>query len=446
MLAKNLTFLAHADAAGIVLGARVPIVLTSRADSVRTRLASCAVAALYADARRRTAAGARGLTHGRDPRRQRRLLEPEVPDLRHQRRRASSAGCAARSTASACGRACAPRADGSGASWSTARYEPAEASPTCRPRSPRPATGCAPSTGFELRAIGHRVVHGGPDYARPVLIDAARARPARPLPGRWRRCTSRTISRRSASRWRSTRPCRRSPASTPPSTAAMPRTPTATPCRARFYDEGVRRYGFHGLSYEYVAERLREVAPEIAGGRVIVAHLGSGASMCALLGGRSIESTMGFTALDGLPMGTRPGQLDPGVVLYLIEQKGHDRAARSPTSSTTAVRPQGPLRHLERHARPARERRPRAPPSPSTTSSTAARCTPACSPPPSAASTPSSSPPASARTRPRSAPASPSGSPGSAPSSTRPPTMPARPASPRPPAASPSSSSRPTRS
>ena len=88
------------------------------------------------------------------------------------------------------------------------------------------------------------------------------------------------------------------------------------------YDEGVRRYGFHGLSYEYIAERLHEVAPEAARGRTIVAHLGSGASMCALLAGRSVESTMGFTALDGLPMGTRPGQLDPGVVLYLIAHKG----------------------------------------------------------------------------------------------------------------------------
>ena len=89
-----------------------------------------------------------------------------------------------------------------------------------------------------------------------------------------------------------------------------------------FYDEGIRRYGFHGLSYEYIASRLPEVAPEIAAGRVVVAHLGSGASMCALAGGRGIESTMGFTALDGLPMGTRPGQLDPGVVLHLIEEKG----------------------------------------------------------------------------------------------------------------------------
>jgi acetate kinase len=88
------------------------------------------------------------------------------------------------------------------------------------------------------------------------------------------------------------------------------------------YTEGVRRYGFHGFSYEYIARRLSEVAPEIANGRVVVAHLGSGASMCALLAGKSVESTMGFTALDGLPMGTRPGQLDAGVVLYLMSEKG----------------------------------------------------------------------------------------------------------------------------
>lgn len=88
------------------------------------------------------------------------------------------------------------------------------------------------------------------------------------------------------------------------------------------YEEGVRRYGFHGLSYEYIAQRLRDVAPKIAGGRIVVAHLGSGASMCALAAGKSIDSSMGFTALDGLPMGTRPGQLDAGVVLYLIGEKG----------------------------------------------------------------------------------------------------------------------------
>ena len=88
------------------------------------------------------------------------------------------------------------------------------------------------------------------------------------------------------------------------------------------YQEGVRRYGFHGLSYEYIAGALTEQAPEIALGRVVVAHLGAGASMCALAGGRSVDSSMGFTALDGLPMATRSGSLDAGVILWLQQQKG----------------------------------------------------------------------------------------------------------------------------
>ena len=88
------------------------------------------------------------------------------------------------------------------------------------------------------------------------------------------------------------------------------------------YHDGVRRYRFHGLSYEYIVSKLPAVAPKIAGGRVVVAHLGSGASMCAIKGGRSVDSTMGFTALDWLPMGTRCGALDPGVVLHLIRLKG----------------------------------------------------------------------------------------------------------------------------
>lgn len=90
------------------------------------------------------------------------------------------------------------------------------------------------------------------------------------------------------------------------------------------HDQGVRRYGFHGLSYEYVARRLRSIDPELASGRVIAAHLGNGASMCAMLDGRSIDTTMGFTALDGLVMGTRCGALDPGVVLHLQTQLGMD--------------------------------------------------------------------------------------------------------------------------
>lgn len=90
----------------------------------------------------------------------------------------------------------------------------------------------------------------------------------------------------------------------------------------RFYDEGIRRYGFHGLSYEFIARRMQARYPQLYAGRVIVAHLGNGASMCAMRAGRSIASTMGFTALDGLPMGTRSGQIDPGVLLFLMEQKG----------------------------------------------------------------------------------------------------------------------------
>ena len=96
-----------------------------------------------------------------------------------------------------------------------------------------------------------------------------------------------------------------------------------------FYEMGVRRYGFHGLSYEYITKRLQRIAPLHAAGRVIVAHLGNGASMCAIRDGQSIASSMGFTALDGLPMGTRCGQLDPGVVLFLMQEKGMSAEAIS---------------------------------------------------------------------------------------------------------------------
>lgn len=95
------------------------------------------------------------------------------------------------------------------------------------------------------------------------------------------------------------------------------------------YDAGIRRYGFHGLSYEYIAQRLAELSPREAAGRVIVAHLGNGASMCALRAGRSIDTTMGYSALDGLPMGTRCGAIDPGVLLYLLDTEGYDAARLS---------------------------------------------------------------------------------------------------------------------
>jgi acetate kinase len=170
-------------------------------------------------------------------------------------------------------------------------------------------------------AVGHRVVHGGPDYDRPVLIDhgvVARL--------------ERFVALAPLHQPHNLAPIRSLLANFPalPQVAcfdtAFHRTHAAVAdyyaIPHQLHAEGVRRYGFHGLSYEYVAKTLPQVAPETARGRVIVAHLGSGASMCALKGGRSTESTMGFTALDGLPMGTRPGQIDPGVLLYLITEKG----------------------------------------------------------------------------------------------------------------------------
>ncbi|MCR9123754.1 MAG: acetate/propionate family kinase [Phyllobacteriaceae bacterium] len=90
----------------------------------------------------------------------------------------------------------------------------------------------------------------------------------------------------------------------------------------QWFDEGVRRYGFHGLSYDYITSEIVRTEPSLAHGRVVIAHLGNGASMCAVKDGRSVGSTMGFTALDGLPMGTRCGQIDPGVLLYMMQHKG----------------------------------------------------------------------------------------------------------------------------
>jgi acetate kinase len=174
-----------------------------------------------------------------------------------------------------------------------------------------------------LMGFGHRVVHGGPDLDAPVVVDAA------------------TLSRIEA-----LEPL--APLHNPPAVAVLkalseqfPGLPHVACFDTAFhrghpsvadrfaipdalYREGVRRYGFHGLSYEYIAGALAERVPEIALGRIVVAHLGSGASMCALVGGRSMDSSMTFTALDGLPMGTRPGSIDAGVILWLQQQKGWD--------------------------------------------------------------------------------------------------------------------------
>ena len=114
----------------------------------------------------------------------------------------------------------------------------------------------------------------------------------------------------------------------------QPAVAELVPLPREIRDGGVQRYGFHGLSYEYIASVLPQVAPEIADGRVIVAHLGSGASLCALKDGKSVDSTLGFTALDGLCMGTRPGALDPGVVLLSVPGPGALARRRSRRCST----------------------------------------------------------------------------------------------------------------
>lgn len=170
----------------------------------------------------------------------------------------------------------------------------------------------------DIVAVGHRVVHGGLDYDRPVVLDDA---------AMGRLATYEPLA----------------PLHQPHNLEGVRQAQTAFPealqvgcfdtafhrshpfvndtfaLPHRFYEEGVRRYGFHGLSYDYVSGALD---PSVRAGRVVIAHLGNGASMCALKGGKSVGSTMGFSPLDGLPMGTRCGQIDPGVLLYLMQHHG----------------------------------------------------------------------------------------------------------------------------
>jgi acetate kinase len=175
--------------------------------------------------------------------------------------------------------------------------------------------------GGRIVGVGHRVVHGGPRFSGPtvvtreILAELKDLTPLAPL---------------------------HQPHNLAPIEAIFDRMPdvpqvvcfdtgfhrghapvaTVVPLPRELRQGGVERYGFHGISYEYIASVLPEVAPEVADGRVVVAHLGSGASLCALRGRKSVDTTMAFTALDGLCMGTRPGALDPGVVLYLFQQLG----------------------------------------------------------------------------------------------------------------------------
>ena len=176
--------------------------------------------------------------------------------------------------------------------------------------------------GQELYAAGHRVVHGGSRYSTPVLIDAAVMRelqrlvPLAPLHQPHHIAAIEALQRlHPALPQVACFDTAFHHAQTPLVTNyALPRALSV---------EGIRRYGFHGLSYEYIAGALPSiVGSEISAGKVIVAHLGAGASMCAMQNGRSVATTMGFTALDGLPMSRRCGALDPGVVLYLMQEKG----------------------------------------------------------------------------------------------------------------------------
>jgi len=179
---------------------------------------------------------------------------------------------------------------------------------------------------YRLVGIGHRVVHGGLEYTQPIRLDATilaaleKYVPLAPL---------------------------HQPHNLAPIKAVLERTPqmpqvacfdtafhSGAPAVAQAFalpreitDRGVRRYGFHGLSYEYIADVLPQHDERAARGRTVVLHLGNGSSMCAMAGGRSVASTMGFTAADGLPMGTRCGNLDPGVILYLLDELKMDARA-----------------------------------------------------------------------------------------------------------------------
>jgi acetate kinase len=175
--------------------------------------------------------------------------------------------------------------------------------------------------GARVLGVGHRIVHGGARYTGPTIVtpevlEHLRALiPLAPLHQPYNLAAIEAVSERLPD---------------VPQVACFdtsfhrgqPAVAEIVPLPRDICGSGVQRYGFHGLSYEYIASVLPEVAPEIAAGRVIVAHLGSGASMCALKNGKSVDSTLGFTALDGLCMGTRPGAVDPGVILYLFQGLG----------------------------------------------------------------------------------------------------------------------------
>ena len=408
MLAKSLSFLAGADAAGIVLGARVPIILTSRADSdadaprlvrrrrrwSRMRAASSCRAQWpetpMADRRSSSSTPARRASSSRSSCRQRRRARAAAARadrgalhraaLRrqgrrgHERRRARR-GPRARSSATTARSTHLVAFLRERAGGATARRR----RPPRRPRRHATTRRRCASTQRVLAALDAlRAARAAAPAAQPradPCVAAARART-----------------------------CRRSPASTPRSTARNPELAQMFALPHELHEAGVRRYGFHGLSLR--VHRLGAAdgrSRSAAAGRTVVLHLGNGASMCALHGGRSVASTMGFTAVDGLPMGTRCGSLDPGV-RALPDGRARHGCARDREAALPAVRAcsasrasSSDMRTLlaqRRAARAARDRPLRLP----HRAASSAR-----SPPRSAGSTRSSSPPASARTRRRSA-------------------------------------------
>ncbi len=186
--------------------------------------------------------------------------------------------------------------------------------------------GARLASGMQVIGIGHRVVHGGMTFDTPVRLDRdvlealARLEPLAPLHQPHNLAPIRTIFEAApqipqVACFDTAFHCSQSHVA---QAFALPR---------QFTEAGVRRYGFHGLSYEYLLSRLRDLCPDQASGRVILAHLGNGASLCAAHQGHSVASTMGFTAVDGLMMGTRCGALDPGVLLYLMREHQLDMAA-----------------------------------------------------------------------------------------------------------------------
>lgn len=205
-------------------------------------------------------------------------------------------------------------------SWSAAELDHAAATTTIL------ETAIELLGGRHVRAVGHRVVHGGTKFASPIVVSPEVVSDLRGL-------------------------CPLAPLHQPHNLAAIdaiaaaaPHVPQVACFDTAFHrtqpevaqmfavpvelaNLGIRRYGFHGLSYEYIGMRLRAVAPQLAGGRVVVAHLGNGSSLCGMHNGRSVATTMGFTAVDGLMMGTRSGAIDPGVLIYLMDERGMDARA-----------------------------------------------------------------------------------------------------------------------